>query len=78
MKQTNEMIAALKKVVDHLCDTICALLNQVISGITRRQRSMEHILQFIKSISTVHTLPASRFSLHFFSASWALRLGRKP
>ena len=40
MKQTNEMIAALKKVVDHLCDTICALLNQVISGITRRQRKI--------------------------------------
>ena len=33
---------------------------------------------FSKSISTVHTLPAFRYSLLFLRASWALRFGRKP
>ena len=32
----NEVFAALDKVVDRLCDTICSLSNDVISSITGR------------------------------------------
>lgn len=32
----NEIFATLEKVVDRLCDTICTLTNDVISGITGR------------------------------------------